>query len=352
MPYTFFIGLNNLSVFFLFIMLAVNTPRAQAFSVNKNIQSVNIFVNEQEEKILPQAAPWYEKENPLYLQLLDKAQEYIERDNTAARTILEKAIALEKEIPHAYFLMAVSYFSDRLPQQASTYFKKTISLCQNRPQTKTMFIEAAEEITSRFQSVQEKKLYAAAFAAIEEHKPQLAVKKMKAAVKKNPYNFKLFYELGYAYVDLDDFTQGIENFEKARVLNPLDVHILAELQFCYSEINTVKKAAEIVQERFFLEGESPHLYSELVYLYAKNEMSELALSTAHKLIRKFPDFALGYKMLADVYFFSKKDKTTAARFYREFLNYFDELKFPPDSNREELKNEAQERLKQCESFSL
>jgi tetratricopeptide (TPR) repeat protein len=288
----------------------------------------------------------------LYHQLNDQALKLIKSDTGKARELLTQAKEIKPEQPEAYLNLGSLFYQGNNYDEAAIEFRKALELCHTEDQKK-LCLETINDITQLFRVDKEKELYQKAWRKIEERKSSEAIPLLEAALKLNPGNAKLYYEIGYAYVDLDRIAEAVPWLEKGRSLNPVHNGILSELKFCYADKGDLDKLKGVLKDLLNLYGDEAMMLHELAYAYQIADKTDSAIVTFENMLQKYPDSYFSCFLLGKLYYQEKKDKKRAGELMQDFLKgvrgkSFKEFKInPQQEDLNGLITEAEEILRKC-----
>lgn len=117
----------------------------------------------------------------------------------------------------------------------------------------------------------------------EQQKYKEAVSVYSAALKYNPSNYELYYNLGLVYTLLNDFQSAKEYYDKAAEIN----HELYNGYYCLGKISLLYRDIELAEEYFAkaLMGElEADAYYELAKIYMIKNEREKAITFVNKAI--------------------------------------------------------------------
>ncbi|HOZ30651.1 MAG TPA: tetratricopeptide repeat protein [Bacteroidales bacterium] len=106
-------------------------------------------------------------------------------------------------------------------------------------------------------------------------------------------NYEYFKELAYAYLNLFNYENAINNFSKAIELNPECIKCHSHIARAWYELGNYEMAESYLIKGFALSDTTAHLYMTRGLLYMKTDRNEQALqdfNTAITLIPDDPDF--------------------------------------------------------------
>jgi tetratricopeptide (TPR) repeat protein len=284
-----------------------------------------------------------------YDELIGSATRLIESEPEKARAALAKAVMKYPGFGDAYILNGLIYYRiDDDPVRAGAEFKKGIERIGDI-ELKNRYLKLINDTTTAFRSQQEYDLFAAAFAAIEERKSKTAVEYLLKAIELNRNNARLYYEIGYAYIELKEFDKARRYLEEGRKINPVSSKILSELKFVYSEFGETLKVQEIILDMIGCFGDQPMLFQELAFSYYKAEKKDMAIRTLEQNIKKYPSFLISYFTLGQIY--HEGEKCDKARIYLGyFINNSSEKDFEGyrmDNDHAHYLNEAKRMVETC-----
>ena len=257
--------------------------------------------------------------------------------------------------PMAYLNMgaALLLFKQDRTEEASREFKRALGLCRTGKQLK-FCITRIEIATQIFWKDGTKELYDKAIKLINQKKSGKAVPLLEQALSINPKNALLYYEIGYACIELGEISKAIEFLEKGRRLNPTSKKILKELKFCYAEKTDIENLRQIIDDLEFLHGDDPSLRHELAFAYGKAGKIDSAIVIFEQVLEKFPESYFSSYLLARLLDKTKRDQARACELIKHFLQGV-EGKTLKDfkmsvlaGNLDEMRAKAEEIIKKCQ----
>jgi len=283
-----------------------------------------------------------------YTQLIEEAKRTLIADPKHAEQLLGRARQIRPAEPLTYVLIGTLRYEQGALAEASREFKRSIELCSTQDQ-KRFCVSTTEVITQSFRNEKEVELFQQASQNIKQKRSKEAVPLLESALKINPKNSKLYYEIGYAYVELKDYNKAIHYLEKGRNINPLHRKTLAELRYCYSEVGDFDGLRQVIFDIALIYGESFDLYHELGFAYAKAGKADSAIAVFENLLEKFPDSYLSRYTLGRIYFFDKKDKKRAKELLEAFLESAREKRLDVNAGitLDQMVEEATKIVKEC-----
>jgi|GEM_PF-2323149 len=313
------------------------------------IRNLNIFVLIGFILIVPLLA------GPTYKELNDQAKKIMYENPRRAVELLNQAKEMIPAEPMAYLNMgaALLLFKEDRSEEASQEFKWALALCRTRQQLK-FCITGIEIATQVFWKDGTKELYDKAIKLINQKKSGEAVALLEKALSINPKNALLYYEIGYANIELGEITKAIEFLEKGRRLNPTSKKILKELIFCYSERGYLENLRQVIEELEFYYGDDPSLRQEMAFAYSEAGKIDSAIVIYEQVLEKFPDSYFSAYLLAKLLHNKKRDQARACDLMKYFLQgvegkTFKDFKMTPVAgNLDEMRAEAKEIIKKCQ----
>jgi uncharacterized protein HemY len=242
-----------------------------------------------------------------YNDILEKANSTYKSDPSGAIDLLEKAKKLQPNRPNAYINSGLILYQNDKQKKAGQEFRKGLDLVTVDDQRKDV-ISLIDKLTLSFKTEEEYNLFKQAYDLIEKGYSGAAIDTLKKANKLNPGNVQIYYEMGYAYIELKDFKNAASSLEDGRSINPSSRKILKELVFVYSDIGKPEKLQDVIRDLIKYYGDDPALMHELAYSYDRDNKRDLAIETLEKNILKFPTYYHSYYFLGSLYYKQKKYK--------------------------------------------
>ncbi len=280
-----------------------------------------------------------------YDALLQNAQLELEQNPQKALEILDQAKQVDLQAPEAYLYSGLIYYRIGESGQAGIEFQSALEFSSADEKIKQ--INIIDTTTTVFKFEKEKQLFKEAYDAIETGKSKKAIQLLGKAIKMNPQNVRLYYEIGYAYIEGNDFINAIAYLEKGRGINPAYRFILNELKYAYAETGDIQRLKEVINDISQYYGEDPLLYQELSFAYYQNQLVELAIETLETNLIKFPQYYISYYSLGQIHFLNK-NYSEAKELLIIFLKNISEDDFKGYSGSlEDYKQKAQAMIDQC-----
>jgi tetratricopeptide (TPR) repeat protein len=232
-------------------------------------------------------------------------------DPSKALDLLDKAKKLQPNRPNAYINSGLILYQNEKVKKAGQEFKKGLDLVTEADQRKDV-IAFIDKVTLAFKSEEEYNLFKQAYDLIEKGYSATAIENLKKASKLNPGNAQLYYEMGYAYIEIKDLKNAASILEEGRSINPSSHKILKELVYVYSDIGKSDRLQDVIRDMIKYYGDDPALLHELAYSYEQDKKRDLAISTLEKNISKFPKYYHSYYFLGTLYFKQKNYKQATA----------------------------------------
>lgn len=277
--------------------------------------------------------------------LLRNAQLEIEQNPLKALEILNQAKQINSQASQAYLYSGLGFYQIGESRQAGLEFQSALKFASGDEKLKQ--INIIDTTTTVFKSEKEQQLFKEAYEAIETGKPKRATQLLNKAIKMNPQNVRLYYEIGYAYIEGNDFLEAISYLEKGRAINPAYRYILNELKYAYAEMGDIQRLKDVINDLLQYYGEDPLLYQELSFAYYQNQLVELAIETLEMNLIKFPEYYISYYSLGQIHFLNK-NYSKAKEMLIVFLNNISEDDFKGyKGSLEDYKQKAQDMIDQC-----
>lgn len=329
-----------------YIITGITDNRQQWQISFTGIDAENRFLLDKKIEAVPMAEGLADE----YEVLLQNARLVLEQNPLKALEILNQAKQINANAPKAYLFSGLAFYQLGESRQAGLEFQSALEFSSIEEKIKQ--INIIDTATTVFKSEKEQQLFKEAYDAIETGKPKKATQLLNKAIKMNPHNVRLYYEIGYAYIEGIDFGEAITYLEKGRAINPAYRYILNELKYAYAEMGDIQRLKEVIDDLLQYYGEDPVLYQELSYAFYQNQMVELAIETLEMNLRKFPDYYISYYSLGQIHFLNK-DYSKAEEMLIVFLNNVseDDLK-GYNGSVEDYKQKAQDMIDRCNEEEL
>ncbi|HOJ50000.1 MAG TPA: tetratricopeptide repeat protein [Spirochaetota bacterium] len=266
-------------------------------------------------------------------------------EDDKALELFEKAKFINPILPIAYFGSGMVYYAKKNISKAGIEFKKYVFLATSENQKKD-FIRNVYQATAKNSNDEEKTLFNEAYNLIEEKKPEEAIEKLKKAIEINPYNARLYYEIGYAYIDVNDLFNAILMLEKGREINPVYEPTLKELLYCYIKLNIDYKIKEIGNDLELIGEDKQYLYRELSSYFYRTKQHELAIYMFEKLIKIVPETYLAYFFIGNSYY-NINNKQKAKENLNIFIQNINKIPDSPGLDKNILRKNAEDIIKKC-----
>jgi len=292
---------------------------------------------------------------PTYKELNDQAIQIMYDDPQRAEQLLNQAKKIMPAEPLAYLNMGIVFFlskKDRT-EEAFLEFKHALGLCKTRQQL-DLCIALWEVTTQVFLKDGTKDLYDKAFELINRKKSGEAVSLLEKAISINPKNAVLFYEIGYACIELGEISKAIEFLERGRMLNPTSKRILKELKYCYAEKADIENLRQIIDDLEFLHGDDPTLRHELAFAYSEAGKIDSAIVFYEQVLEKFPESYCSVYLLARLLDNTQRDQARACELMKHFLQGVEGKTFKDfkmsvvNGSLDEMRAKAKEIIKKCQ----
>lgn len=114
-----------------------------------------------------------------------------------------------------------------------------------------------------------KSQFDAGVEAINNGKVNEGITLLEPLAKRFPDWWKVFYYIGYAYRNLEQFDKAKDYFEKVLDLNPRSAATYSELALCYYSKEDLKKAEQLLQKALFIEPDNAGFLANLGLVYVK-----------------------------------------------------------------------------------
>jgi tetratricopeptide (TPR) repeat protein len=280
-----------------------------------------------------------------YDDIISKGLAQAKSDPVKGIEIIDTAIKMNPDNAQGYIAKGmINYHYTGDAGKAAENFRKGVDRIKEAGERASM-IKLIDEQTSKVQSQEEHDLLNAAHESIEKGEPQKAIDAMGKAIPLNKKNWKLYYEIGYALIDLDRHADSIQYFEKGLEINPFSLALMTELTFAYSHFGKVDKVKGIIVERVKYFGDAPELRHELAFAYLTNKQSDESIKVLLENMEKFPHFLNSIFLLGDIYY-NRKDYGKARVTFEKFLNLAQK---DNDPRLENLIEDAKRKLDECVS---
>jgi tetratricopeptide (TPR) repeat protein len=138
-----------------------------------------------------------------------------------------------------------------------------------------------------------------------------AVSEFKAAINAEPNYSSAYYHLGWAFNELEQYSEAIAPLEKARQLDPKDSSTIFELGWAYDRMEQFEKAVELFKIAVKLRPDYSEAWFELGWINEKMKQYPAAAESYKHVIKLKPDNVLAHYNLALVHL--KLGNKSAAR---------------------------------------
>jgi tetratricopeptide (TPR) repeat protein len=130
-----------------------------------------------------------------------------------------------------------------------------------------------------------------------------------------------YFADGKKAADARNFTLAVENYKKAIAQKPDHGEAWYEMGWCYNELNNFTEAGKALDNAKLYLKDQPKVYFESGYTNQSLGKIEEAISDFRKCVEVNASYASAYRYLAAIYQDSKKDYKTAADYYNQYINY-------------------------------
>ena len=242
-----------------------------------------------------------------YSDLLEKANSVYKTDPSAALGLLEQAKKLQPGRPNAYINSGLILHQSGKAKKAGQEFRKGLDLVTDDGQRKDV-ISIIDKVTYSFKSEEEYNLFKQSYDLVDKGYSAAAIDTLKKALGLNPGNAQIYYEMGYAYIEVKDLKNAASILEDGRSINPSSHKILKELVYVYSDTGKSDRLQEVIRDMIKYYGDDPALLHELAYAYEQDKKRDMAVATLEKNIAKFPKYYHSYYFLGSLYYKQKNYK--------------------------------------------
>jgi tetratricopeptide (TPR) repeat protein len=209
---------------------------------------------------------------PLRERIHAKLAEFYVRvgDSVHAREHLEAVVHDDPTNPQAYYWLGSFALDEKKPAEAVEYFRKTILLAPDAPQSRQAY-------------------YDLAMAQIELKQPEAALATLETARKKFDRNYALEMLTAMAYGAQKKYPEAIEHYIAAEVVakatdpKRLNSSFYFQLGAAYERKGDYDQAEKYFEKSLELEPNSPEAQNYLGYMWAEHGMK---LEQARELIEK------------------------------------------------------------------
>jgi len=272
-----------------------------------------------------------------------KAQIYYKQKNMAAskqylnkalygnpeylKTDLAKALEVITVPPYDadyYNSKGLEYYYGANLSQAKVYFEKAVNMDKKRPDFYNNLglacarLGEADTAKSNFKkAIFLNRHFAAPYMNLAKLEPKAAESYLKQAVKANPNNQFVYYELGNFYFDKNDYQSAIREYQNAITIDTKYFEPYFALAVCYSELGDYKSAMANVRKASELNNKSPELPYYLAKLCLLAHRPDEAMEYLKEALKKGEN-PVYYLELGKIYF-SKEDYTSAQNCFQKAL---------------------------------
>jgi tetratricopeptide (TPR) repeat protein len=148
----------------------------------------------------------------------------------------------------------------------------------------------------------------------EENKLEEAIGYYKKSASLYPENDNLFYQMGLAFLNLEQYKEAIEAFQKTAELNPKNEAVYNVLGLTFLKLKQYKEAAEAYQNAVELNPENEFALSGLGIAFSNIKQYKEAIEVFQKAVELNPENEFAYNRLGSVFFNLKQ--------YEEAINAF------------------------------
>ncbi len=244
------------------------------------------------------------------------------------------AIQIDPDNPEAYIRRGVLLYSHSDYISSYRDFKTAVKIEPNKDK-KQSEIKSIDYLTcTRFIGSNAEEESKKAMDLIMKGDSKEAILVLLDLIITNTQNAFIYYQLGYAWTELKDYSKASDYLEKGRLVNPVYENILLELKYVYSETKKLEKLDEVINDLMNFYGENPVLYQDLGFAYAESGNFGRAAQVFETSINKFSDYYITYFILGQIYY--QTGKFESAKIYLRKFYYkvnqsdFDKYKIDED----------------------
>ena len=237
-----------------------------------------------------------------YDTLLKKALETAANDVAASKKDIDSIIQKYPDRGEGYVAkgLVVFHFDNDSPK-ANQLFREGLGKIE-RGTARMSFVDLIDDETCKARSKEENDLLAEAERARNANEPEKVIAAAKKAVEMNAINWRSYYEMGYALIEMDKHKEAIGYFEKGLTINPFSRLLLGESIYSYSHLGEVDKVKSLIAAWNEYLDDVPSIHQELAYAQLKAGNRAGAIATLHENVKKYPAFINSYYFLGEIYF--------------------------------------------------
>ena len=140
-----------------------------------------------------------------------------------------------------------------------------------------------------------------------------AIPLLEKAIKMRPDAYEPYYNLGYAWLKLNDFQKAIENYKKALDLDPKNTALRSELANLYFQTGDMKTAVKLNEELMRISPASDLPYINIGNYYLQSSDTVTAITYWERAVNKVPQMKLCINL--SNYYRNLRDTTKAIYYY-------------------------------------
>lgn len=233
---------------------------------------------------------------------LKKALETAANDVAASKNDIDSIIQKYPDRGEGYVAkgLVVFHFDNDSPH-ATELFRKGLGKIE-RGSARMSFVELIDDETCRPRSKEENDLLSEAERARNANEPEKVIEAVKKAIEMNALNWKSYYEMGYALIEVDKHKEAIVCFEKGLAVNPCSRLLLGESIYSYSHFGEVEKVKLLISAWNEYLEDVPSIHQELAYAQLKSGKRADAIATLRENVKNYPSFINSYYFLGEIYF--------------------------------------------------
>jgi tetratricopeptide (TPR) repeat protein len=196
----------------------------------------------------------------------------------------EKAVEIDPEFAYAYVSMAIVYYNLGLFSEEKKYLQKAMER-SDRVSDRELYLNTAE-----FYSTSEKTF-------------DKAIESFKKLLELYPDDEEGNGELGWIYMQLDQYDKAAERYEAALKINPESVILRSNLAGCYSAQNMYDKAREVLESYLEEFPDNTRIRQRLSLQYIQQGKLELAMAEIDKAFLLDPVHYMNFLRKGDIYLY-------------------------------------------------
>jgi len=237
-----------------------------------------------------------------YQNLILKALELASSDVSASKKDLEALIVKNPDKGAGYIAKGfVLYHYENDSIHAAELFRTGLKKVEPGAE-RVSLVELIDRETSLTRSQEESDFLKEAERARNANEPEKVISAITLALKLNPLNWKLHYEMGYALIEVDKHKDAIPYFEKGLAINPCSRLLLGETIYSYSHLADVGKVKKLIDQWNEYLDDIPSIHQEYAYACLKSGNRSGAVAALRENIKKYPSFLNSYYFLGEIHF--------------------------------------------------